>query len=316
MDYTPNRLGQINLAGADDAMFVRVYAGEVLAAFREMNVFEQLHMVRTISQGKSATFPMLWKTDSTYHKPGQELTGSQKVAAAEREIYIDGVLISDVFIAQIDELKNHYDVRAEIAFQQAASLSNKFDKNVAQVLVLTAREADDAKITGKPGGKSVAVANIKTDSAVLLAEYFKAAQNFDEKDVPAEGRMSALKPAQYYLLAQNTTVLNKDYDGSGSLSKGKVLELAGITIVKSNNVPSTNIAAATEGVNSNNTYHGDFSKTAGICWHKSAAGTVKLQSLAVEKEYQIARQGTLMLAKYAVGHGKLRAEAAYEFIST
>jgi hypothetical protein len=34
--------------------------------------------------------------------------------------------------------------------------------------------------------------------------------------------------------------------------------------------------------------------------------------LAAESEYDIRRQGTLMVAKYAVGHGILRPEAAVE----
>jgi len=39
---------------------------------------------------------------------------------------------------------------------------------------------------------------------------------------------------------------------------------------------------------------------------------VKLLDLGMESEYQISRQGTLMVAKYAVGHGVLRPEAAVE----
>ena len=34
--------------------------------------------------------------------------------------------------------------------------------------------------------------------------------------------------------------------------------------------------------------------------------------LAVESEYDIRRQGTLMVAKYAMGHGALRPEAAVQ----
>jgi len=48
----------------------------------------------------------------------------------------------------------------------------------------------------------------------------------------------------------------------------------------------------------------------GLVCHPSAVGTVKLLDLAVESEYDIRRQGTLMVAKYAMGHGVLRPEAA------
>jgi hypothetical protein len=44
--------------------------------------------------------------------------------------------------------------------------------------------------------------------------------------------------------------------------------------------------------------------------HPSAVGTVKLMDLAFETQYDIRRQGTLMVAKYAAGHGVLRPEAA------
>ena len=46
--------------------------------------------------------------------------------------------------------------------------------------------------------------------------------------------------------------------------------------------------------------------------HKSAVGTVKLLELATESDYDVRRQGTLVVAKYAVGHGVLRPESAIE----
>ena len=39
-------------------------------------------------------------------------------------------------------------------------------------------------------------------------------------------------------------------------------------------------------------------------------GTVKLLDLAMEQEYDITRQGHLIVGKYAVGHGVLRSECA------
>ena len=41
-------------------------------------------------------------------------------------------------------------------------------------------------------------------------------------------------------------------------------------------------------------------------------GTVKLMDMAMESQYDIRRQGTLMVAKYAMGHGVLRPAAAVE----
>ena len=135
----------------------------------------------------------------------------------------------------------------------------------------------------------------------------------DEKDVPENDRVVIVKPAQYYNLVQTTNVINRDWGGAGVYADGTVLRVAGIQIVKSNNVPSTNIAAATSG--ENNTYHGNFSTTVALVMQKSAIGTVKLMDLAVEQtsgDYNIMYQGTLMAAKYAMGHGILRPECAVE----
>ena len=43
-----------------------------------------------------------------------------------------------------------------------------------------------------------------------------------------------------------------------------------------------------------------------LVMHKDAVATVKLMDLSVESEYQIQRQGTLIVSKYAMGHDVLR----------
>ena len=47
-------------------------------------------------------------------------------------------------------------------------------------------------------------------------------------------------------------------------------------------------------------------KVRAIVMHKDAVATVKLLDLSVESEYQIQRQGTLIVSKYAMGHNVLR----------
>ncbi len=49
---------------------------------------------------------------------------------------------------------------------------------------------------------------------------------------------------------------------------------------------------------------------------QDAVATVKLMDLAVESEYQIDRQGTLLVAKYAMGHDVLRPAMAVACLST
>ena len=302
----PSRLGSINEGADKKALFLKVFAGEVLATFQQNNVFLDKTTVRTISSGKSAQFPATGIATTAYHSPGAEILGDE-VKHAERVITIDDLLTSSTFIANIDEAMNHYDVRSTYSSEIGHQLAKVMDANIAQVMALTARET--STITGEAGGTTLSNASYPTDSAVLASGLFDAQQTLDEKNVPDNDRYAFFLPAQYYLLAQNTTVINQWYDGKGSISEGTVLKIAGLPIVKTNAVPQTNVTTGPDA------YKGDFSKTVGLVAHKGSCGTVKLMDLAAESEYDIRRQGTLMVAKYAVGHGILRPEAAVELAS-
>jgi hypothetical protein len=308
-DAIVSRLGQINESGDPKALFLKVFAGEVLVSFRETNVVLPYVRQRTISSGKSAQFPVIGKNVASYHTPGQQILGGE-IPHNEVVITIDDLLISPVFIANIDEAMNHYDVRGEYSSQCGIALANTLDRHLLQLGVLAARAP--ARIMGEPGGSVITDANAGTDSNALVADIFAAAQKFDEKDVPENDRVVFLRPAEYYAIAQNTKVLNKDWGGAGVYSDGKVLRIAGMDVVKTNHLPNGVVADGTVGAGTGNKYAGDFSTTVALAMQRSALGTVRLMELAMESEYQISRQGTLMVAKYAMGHGILAPQAAVE----
>jgi len=305
-----SRLGQINGSGDAKALFLKVYGGEVLTAFRKSTVTDGRHMVRNIASGKSAQFPVTGKKSARYHTPGAEILGTS-MNHAERIITIDDLLIADSFIANIDEAMNHYDVRSIYSQEDGEALALAYDKHVLQVGINAAKAS--ATVAGGNGGSTLAADNMKTSAAVLASAFYSAAQTFDEKDVPDTERYAYVLPAQYYMLAQTPDVINKDWGGEGSYAEGTVKMIANIPILKTNNLPTTNITSDFKAE-----YNGDFTKTAALFMHKAAVGTVKLMDLAVESEYDIRRQGTLMVSKYALGHGILRPECAIvaEYITT
>lgn len=49
-----SRVGQINTAGAVDALFLKQFGGEILAEYEESTVFKTRHFVRQIANGKTA----------------------------------------------------------------------------------------------------------------------------------------------------------------------------------------------------------------------------------------------------------------------
>lgn len=311
-----SRPGIVNLTSdgswaQDNQLFKDVFLGEVLTAFEETNIARELQMVRTITSGKSASFPATWKFDAGYHVPGTPILGDNAMPHNEVIIKIDDLLKSSVFVNELDELKNFYDVRSIYSTELGRALAREFDKKSFRVGVKAARSS--GVVAGAPGGSVLKDTTCATDSDKLAEMLFLAAQTLDEKDVPTEDRNCVLRPAQYYLLAQNTKVLNKDWDGKGSYSDGKVVKIADITLMKSNNLPATNIAAGVAG--ENNDYTGDFTNTVGLVLNKWAMGTVQLMALRFEmsgNDIAVMYQGTLMLAKMAVGHGVIRPECAIE----
>ena len=346
-DTSPSRVGQVNSAGDVDALFLKKFSGEILQTFEESNIFKPLHTVRTIENGKSAQFPVTGIASADYHTPGENIADAgnsylSDIKKAEQVITIDKMLLASTFLSNIDDVKNHYDIRSVYANELGKALALRFDTAIAKVFIAAARSS--AVITGGKTGGQLDVANndfsagdvAGTPAAVtgseLITALFTAAQKLDENDIPSDGRFAVLRPSEYYKLitggsgavAINTSAANKDVGGSGSLASGSIAQVAGINIFKSTHIPSTDLSAVTtgDGAASNDVfggdgagYNGDFRNSLGIVGHSAAVGTVKLLDLATESEYQIERQGTLFVAKYAMGHGILRPECAIELVS-
>lgn len=309
---TPSRPGQINGAGDVKAIFLKVFSGEVLGAFNRRNLFLTRTMARSISSGKSAQFPVISRTTAAYHTPGVELTGT-KFGHAERVITIDDLLISDTFLSSIDDAMNHYDVRAEYAKQMGASLALQLDKHLLQLIYIASNASQNLDGTdgvASPDGQQVTDADADTDADSLVQSIFDAVQILDENDVPEEDRFAAVAPAQYYLLVNSSSkAINRDYAGAGSIAAGKIMGIAGVEVVKTNNLPNgTNIAADPGG----SKYNFDATNSVAAVFHRSCVGTVKLRDVASEMEWDIRRQGWLMVSKMLLGSDYLRPEAAVE----
>lgn len=333
---TASRLGQVNATGAVDALFLKVFSGEILTTFEEMNVMKDLHMVRTIQSGKTAQFPVTGVADAKYHTVGQDIIdGSNgylsQIKHAEKTINIDDVLISSTFIANIDELKNHYDIRSIYAKELGKALAKRFD--IATMKTLFAAAGGSSEIGGN-GGTSISGATTTT-AAGLIDALYGVARSLDEKDAPDEGRFAVLTPSQYYtLLTSDNVAINRDNGGVGNVAEGSIAKVAGIDLYKSNHLDSIiaggddSAVATGDGASNNDVfgaggsgYNGDFSALSGtgtakgfLAGTKEAIGTVKLLDLATESEYQIQRQGTLFVAKYAMGHGVLRPECSVKVL--
>lgn len=308
-DAVPNRSGQVQNAGDEKALFLKQYAGEVLTSFQEEYKMAGHVTERNISHGKSASFPAIGTIGSEYHVPGTEITGLN-VQHNEVTIGLDPMLISHVFIPNIDEAMNHYDVRSEYTKQQGLELAKQRQLNELRCAILAARQTV-GPVDGQPGGAIITAATMATDASLIAAAIRQARQTFDEKDIPEDDVACFLKPAQWYLLTQVKDLVDRDYNPNAgdSLVNAVISSIARIKLMKTNHFPNANDTANSKVQASR---RADFSKTVAAVFHKSAVGTLKLLDLALEDAYDARRQGTLMLSKFALGHGALRYGGAVE----
>lgn len=331
-----------------NALFLKVFGGEVMSAFEKYTVTSDKHRIRSISSGKSAQFPFTGRTTARRFKPGsdilvddaqpvgagagQDATTSKllgQIKAGERVINIDDLLIATCFIDELDEAKSHYSYRGPFSRELGRALAHEFDTNVLKTALLAA--AQNASGNTDPF-QSSQVIDASTDNNELTTQelidaVFAASQGFDERYVPEDDRYLFLKPQEYYMLVKDTAngngtaLLHRDYaggDSNGSFTEGFVLKCAGMTVVKTPHLPSANTlydadgagggAATTKNPGENNDYQSDFSNVIALAMHPEGVGTVKLKDLTMESEYQIRHQGDLMVAKMACGTGDLRPE--------
>ena len=308
----PSRLGQAALTGATDALFLKAFSGEVMSTFNANTVMKEKTRIRSINNGKSAQFPAIGKTVAEYHTAGAEILGNN-IEHGEKVITIDDMLIANTFIASIDEAKNHYDVRAEYSKQMGQALAQTYDRNLLSMAVKAARDplGLGAGVAGQGSATSENLGTITPSTAQIVSAMYDAAATLDTRNVPETERFVIVSPAVYYDLVQNDKLINRDFGQNGSYSDGTIMRVAGMQIVKSNNL-AVDHTTATGYPDFNAKYAENATDTSALVIQKQALGTVQLMDMATEMEYDIRRQGTLAVSKMAVGHGVLRPECIIE----
>lgn len=162
----------------ENANFLKIFSGEVLTTFNRETIFKDLTMKRSISSGKSASFPITGRFTSRYHRPGDFITGQgNKGMIGEKIITIDDLLIADASIYDLDEAKLHWDVRSIYSTELGRALARAYDQRLARTL-LAASESDgrvkdwESRNFQTAGGTFVSAAS----NVVTLSQNFATAE--------------------------------------------------------------------------------------------------------------------------------------------
>ena len=356
------RPGQSNSTGDARALYLKLFSGEMFKGFQRNTIARDLIMKRTLKNGKSLQFIYTGRTTAEYHTPGNSILGNSDGAppVAEKTITVDDLLISSAFVYELDETLAHYDLRSEISRKIGYALAEKYDRLIFRAITRGARAAHPITKANfvEPGGTQIRVGTNNQGSdayvaASLVNAFYDAAAALDEKGVSTEGRVGVLNPRQYYELIQavgTNGLVNRDEQGD-ALQKGNgIIEIAGIKIYKSMNIPfmskygtkygsasATNpgvtspgnvgsfVEAAVEdaaadvtGINNEYGEETEFANSCGLIFQREAAGCVEAigpQVQVTSGDVSVIYQGDVILGRLAMGADYLNPAAAVELIA-
>ena len=358
------RPGQSNSAGDARALYLKLFSGEMFKGFQRNTIARDLVMKRTLTNGKSLQFIFTGRTTAEYHTPGNSILGNSDGAppVAEKTITCDDLLISSAFVYELDETLAHYDLRGEISKKIGYALAEKYDRKIFRSITKAARQASPITKTNfkEPGGTQIRVgtstnASDAYSSTALVNAFYDAAAALDEKGVSGDGRVGVLNPRQYYELIQavgSNGLINRDEQGDALQTGNGIIEIAGIKIFKSMNIPffsnfgtkygtgsATNpgvtdpgnsgdfvdVAMADERAGSGasktvNTYGNstEFANSCGLIFQKEAAGVVEAigpQVQVTSGDISVVYQGDVILGRLAMGADALNPAAAVELFA-
>lgn len=331
----PTRFGTDVADTTDETgLFLKIFGGEVFAAFSETVVTMDKHFVREIQSGKSAQFPKTWKVSAGYHVAGQEMLG-QDTSETENIISIDGLLVSHIGIYDLDEAMSHFDIRSRYTDELGRAIARVLDTNVMRTVIKTARA--DSSLSGAsattpfPDGQVILSADIPGTLAATAAgdDWWHALRqmrigaggdNIPDDDplyvaVPYN-TFDSIKYAQVadtaanpFIFADRRLTMDQGF-GSGVTSS---IVSDGIVVMRSNLLPQSDDSANSD-VKAK--YRANFSTTLGCGWHSDGVGTVKLIGMGLEMTRDVRRQEDFIVAKIAVGHGPVRNQGTWEFRNT
>jgi len=350
------QLGQANLSGDKRALYLKLFSGEMFKGFQNNTIARDLIMKRTLKNGKSLQFIFTGRTKSEFHTPGNSILGDTNGAppVAEKTITIDDLLISSAFVYELDEVLSHYDLRSEISRKIGYALAEKYDRLAFRAVARGARQASPITATGyvEPGGTQIRVGATTNDSdayvaANLVSAFYDAAAALDEKGVSSDSRVAVLNPRQYYELIQavgSNGLVNRDAQGTALQSGNGIIEIAGIKIYKSMNIPflgkygtayggTTGVtdpgntgsfvaetmedaSGASTGINNDYGTAAEVgAKSCGLIFQKEAAGMVEAigpQVQVTSGDVSVVYQGDVMLGRLACGADYLNPAASVE----
>ena len=330
-------------AGANAKLWLPIWSGEVLHAYDEYRSFEPMVTSKTIASGREMEFPITGTVDlKPAWSAGEYLVGGTDSTAGNFSISLDARPMAAHFeLDNVDLMITQWEYRQELARQAGQTLANARDKQIASFIAGAAgvaKLADDPR-TGLSYAAPFAIGS--TDEAENALAVLEGIEEFcvelQENDVPVQGCYCVVPPKLFQQIrrlgvaesgeqAMNMQPMFGGVAAAGGLgaqftqgmnSLSDRLTYMGVTILKSNHVPTKDIVATPtldtqEGLIGEARYSvaGATAKVRGLIFCSEAVASIRKTGLVVDTEDDIRRNTTFTVASMFSGTGVLKPELA------
>ena len=183
-------------------LWLPIWAGEIIHAYDEYNMFEPLVNSRTIPSGTTIEFPITGTVDlNPSWDAGEELVGGADSTATTFKVSLDKRPMAAHFeIDNVDLMLTQWEFRSELARQAAMTLANTRDKQLYSYLVraavTTQTALDISNVRGNMNLDTALYGETATNT-LKLREWGSSGAAADDR---ATGALSALEAVEKYIV--------------------------------------------------------------------------------------------------------------------
>lgn len=333
------------LAGANK-LWLPLWSGEVINAYDEYNMFENLITHKSLSGGFSYEFPVTGKVSLQPNwNAGVELVGGDS-SSTTFKINLDKRPMAAHFETDnVDLLVTQWDYRSELARQAGLTLANARDKQIISTLI---GACVAAPLTNDPRGiveadfPAPAIVDVAAAQGIGLAvsgctettalNILQSIENYlvnmQEKNFPVNDVHCVVTPKVFQVIRalgipRATSEFTKNpmftagqaYGGvgpagfAGMNAMGDYLDYMGVKICKTNHIPRTDLSATNAGIGEAkyNLICNKFN-IFGMIFQKEAVAGLSLMGMKVDTVQDVRRNTQFTVASMLKGTGILRPE--------
>jgi hypothetical protein len=218
-----------------DSFIPTIWSAELLVSLKNSLVYGQAGVVNRDYQGEITAYGDTVKvgtispiTVGDYVK-NTDMEAPENVNGTQNTLVIDQAKYFNFQVDDLDKAQTNPKVMQQAMVEAAYALRNTADQYIANKMYTA---VDPSNTIGDDTTPVVPTKNDAYDYLVDLGTLL------DEKNVPEEGRWVILPPWYYGLLEKDDRFLHATAAGDDILRNGVIGRAAGLTVLKSNNVPN------------------------------------------------------------------------------